>query len=69
MNFILNLKDLAGHNELMCPPPVCERMGFLSLHLQDLFHLLLKLCLTKYHCKLFHSKLFMLGGESIKYLT
>lgn len=38
--FILNLKDFAGHSELVCPPPCRRRMGLFSSHLQRMFHLL-----------------------------
>lgn len=40
VNFILNLKDLAGHNELVCPPPCRKRMGLFASPLQRMFHLL-----------------------------
>lgn len=69
INFILNLKDFAGHSELVCPSPCRRRMGLFSSHLQAYVSSTLKPCSMKRHCKLFHTELFTLGGESIKYLT
>lgn len=54
--FILYHKDLAGHNELMCPPLCHGENGYFTSTFTQL-HLLLKTCMTNHHCKLLHTKL------------
>lgn len=68
INFIFNLKDLAGHMSC-CAPTMLRENGFPLLVIYTIHFICCWNCATEHHCKLFHTKWFMLGGESVKYLT